>query len=187
MFSDVLISLSRATNLSGVLVVSADADVARTAALHNADWIDDAGTTSHSEAASLGIAHALAAGAKRVLLVPGDCPAITSEEINSLAALDIGDNAVAILTDRHGTGTNGLLISPPDAITPSFGPGSKERHLSLAAEAGATGLVVESPGFLLDVDTPEDLESLSSHLDTARGTAANTRGVLAERKLIANG
>jgi 2-phospho-L-lactate guanylyltransferase len=187
MFSDVLIALSRATKLSGVLVVSADADVARTAGLHNADWINDEDAASHSEAAGLGIAHAVAAGAKRVLLVPGDCPAITADEIDALAARDIGENAVAVLADRHGTGTNGLLMTPPDVITPSFGPGSRDRHISLAEQAGATGLVVESPGFLMDVDTPEDLDSLASHLETIRGAAANTRGILAQRKLLASG
>ena len=43
---------------------------------------------------------------------------------------------VVIVPDRHGTGTNGLLLAPPDAIAPSFGPGSCERHRALARAAG---------------------------------------------------
>ena len=63
---------------------------------------------------------------------------------------------VVVVPDRHGTGTNALLLEPPDAIRPAFGPGSRERHLGLAAGA----VVDEVPGLLLDVDTPEDLAAL---------------------------
>ncbi len=187
MFSDVLIALSRATRLEGVLVVSADAEVARVAGLHNADWVDDGSATSHSEAALVGIARAVAEGANRVLLVPGDCPAITPEEIDELATTDLGANSVAVLPDRHGTGTNGLLLTPPGIINPAFGPGSCQRHLDLANSAGANGVVVESEGFQMDVDTPEDLESLSAFLQDTRGAAANTRGLLRQREALNNG
>ena len=44
---------------------------------------------------------------------------------------------VTIVPDRHGTGTNALLLAPPDAIDPSFGPGSFARHRLAAEAAGA--------------------------------------------------
>ncbi len=47
--------------------------------------------------------------------------------------------SVGVIPDRHGAGTNGLLLSPPDAIEPSFGPGSRERHLQLAARGRRRG------------------------------------------------
>ena len=187
MFADVLIALSRSTQLSGVLVVSADAEVARVAGLHDANWVDDLDANSHSEAATIGISHAIKAGAKRVLLVPGDCPAITPEEIDALAAHQFSERAVGILPDRHGSGTNGLILCPPDVIAPSFGPGSRERHSELAVSAGAAVEIIESPGFQFDVDTPEDLETLTEHLDQTRGTAANTRGLIAQRGQVGNG
>ena len=186
MFADVLIALSRATKLSGVLVVSADAEVARVAGLHDADWVDDLDANSHSDAAMIGIGHAIKAGAKKVLLVPGDCPAITPDEIDELASYPLAERAVGILPDRHGSGTNGLILCPPDVISPSFGPGSRERHADNAKSAGAEVKIIESPGFQLDVDTPEDLQTLTEHLNQTRGTAANTRGLIAQRDLIRN-
>ena len=39
---------------------------------------------------------------------------------------------VVIVPDRHGTGTNALVLSPPDAIVPAFGEGSKARHVEAA-------------------------------------------------------
>ena len=63
-----------------------------------------------------------------------------------------------VVPDRHGSGTNALLLAPPRAIRPAFGPGSRARHETLAREAGAACAVDEVPALLLDVDTLEDLE-----------------------------
>jgi 2-phospho-L-lactate guanylyltransferase (CobY/MobA/RfbA family) len=63
---------------------------------------------------------------------------------------------VAIVADRHGRGTNGLLLWPPDVIDPHFGGDSHDAHVAAARAAGAT--VVELDGPLADdLDTPEDL------------------------------
>ena len=90
--------------------------------------------------------------------------------------------SVGIVPDRHGSGTNGLLLTPPHAMPPSFGHGSHARHLQNAAEAGAAGETVDVPSFALDVDTPEDLEALREHLEATHGGAAHTRGLL--RRLV---
>jgi 2-phospho-L-lactate guanylyltransferase len=68
---------------------------------------------------------------------------------------------VLIVPDRHRTGTNALLITPPDALAPSFGPGSCERHAALAAAAGVHHEIIELPSLALDIDTPEDLVALA--------------------------
>ena len=65
-----------------------------------------------------------------------------------------------MLCDRHGTGTNGLLLEPPGVIAPAFGTGSRERHEALAAAAGARCVVEERPAFQYDVDTVDDLAAI---------------------------
>ena len=63
---------------------------------------------------------------------------------------------VGLVPDRHGSGTNALVLRPPDVIAFAFGRGSRDRHLAAAAAAGAA--VIEVMGDLtLDVDTPDDL------------------------------
>jgi 2-phospho-L-lactate guanylyltransferase len=84
-----------------------------------------------------------------------------------------------IVPDRHGSGTNALLLTPPDAIHPAFGPGSRERHERLAQEAGATVAAIEVPTLGLDVDTVDDLAALRVALEDVRGGASHTRGLLA--------
>jgi 2-phospho-L-lactate guanylyltransferase len=101
------------------------------------------------------VARALELGATRALLVPGDCPLLSGEEVDALLDRH-GGPGVVVVPDRHRTGTNALLLAPPDAIRPAFGPGSFERHLALAPGAA----VDEVPGLLLDVDTQEDLAAV---------------------------
>ena len=119
---------------------------------------------------------AVARGAGRVLLVPGDCPALDAAEVDEL--LTSAEPGVVIVPDRHGSGTNALLLDPPTVITPAFGPGSFARHAALAAAADAKVRVGRLPSLELDVDTPGDLEALRAALESRRGGATRTRALL---------
>ena len=178
MFADVLTALTRSALVDRVIVITSDFDCARTAVLHDAEYLDDPGLADHSSAAAFGASHAAESGAERVLLVPGDCPALDPGEVDALLAREVPDRSCLVIPDRHGTGTNALLLSPWDAIAPGFGPGSCERHLERAAAANVHGEVVSVRSLGLDVDTAEDLDSLLEHLSAVRGNAAHTRGLL---------
>ncbi len=177
MFSDVLIALRRASSIAQILVVSGDHGAQRIAGGHGALVVEDE-TLGHSEAALLGIAQALESGAERVLLVPGDCPLLDPKQIDQLVARPIAQGSALIVPDRHGTGTNALLLTPPEALKPSFGPDSRARHVAHAQAEGCTPEVVEVPSLALDVDTPDDLAALRAALDGSHGGAAHTRGML---------
>jgi 2-phospho-L-lactate guanylyltransferase len=86
---------------------------------------------------------------------------------------------VVIVPDRHGRGTNGLLLRPPDALSPSFGPDSRARHEQLASDAGAAWRIERPASLLLDIDTGKDLAVLRKRLDGERVRAPRTRAVLA--------
>jgi 2-phospho-L-lactate/phosphoenolpyruvate guanylyltransferase len=87
---------------------------------------------------------------------------------------------VAIVPDRHLAGTNALVLSPPDAIEPSFGPGSLARHTAAARAAGLDYSVERVPTLMLDVDTPEDLAELAAALEDRHGGAPSTREALSQ-------
>ena len=146
--------------LAAVIVVSPDPAVLRAASAAGATPIRqvDEGLNQGLRAAAR---WAIADGATGLLVLAADLPAVSSASVGAIvasagAALDPGHPLVALVPDRHGRGTNVLLVSPPDAIPFSFGPASRAAHLAAADAAGA--VVVELAGPLtLDLDLPDDL------------------------------
>jgi 2-phospho-L-lactate/phosphoenolpyruvate guanylyltransferase len=169
MVGDVLEALAAVPGLDDVIVVSAES-------IAGVDVVHDPVEAGQSSAAARGVRAAVARGAQRVLLVPGDCPALDPGEVDGL--LETAGPGVVIVPDRHGSGTNALLIEPPAALTPAFGPGSFARHAALARAAGATVRIARLPSLELDVDTPGDLEALRAVLAAGRGGATRTRALL---------
>jgi 2-phospho-L-lactate/phosphoenolpyruvate guanylyltransferase len=160
MLGDVLDALA-ASAVDEVVVVTAGATVRRIAEQAGAQVLEER-EEGHNVAATRGIEWALQVGADRALLVPGDCPALDPAELDALLARALVSPSALIVPDRHGTGTNALLLSPPDALRPSFGPGSAQRHAALARAGGIDHEVVEVPSLALDIDTPADVAALAS-------------------------
>jgi len=169
MVADVLDALAQVRGLDDVIVVSAEA-------IEGVEVVHDPVEAGQSDAAARGVRAAVARGAGRVLLVPGDCPALDPAEVDALLAG--AEPGVVIVPDRHGSGTNALLLDPPAVIEPAFGPGSFARHAALAAGAGVTVRVGRLPSLELDVDTPGDLEALRTALRARNAGAARTRALL---------
>lgn len=177
MFSDVLVALRRSRLIDRVLVVSGDHGAQRIAGGYGAIVLAD-DQRGHNDAAALGLARALELGAQRALLVPGDCPLLDPDELDELIGRPAAPHSALIVPDRHGSGTNALLLSPADSIMPAFGVGSRARHEARADAAGLEVQTVPLPSLALDVDTPDDLAAVQSALAGSRGGAAHTRGLL---------
>ena len=182
MFRDVLVALTQSTELDGVVVVTAGRRARAIATEHGVTVVADA-ERGHSAAGQLGIAAAVQSGAERALLVPGDCPALDAREVDRLLSRPVVPPSVLIVPDRHGTGTNALVLTPPDALAPSFGPGSCERHAAHARAAGVSPEVVEVPSLATDIDTPEDLDALEALLASTDAAAAMTRRLISSLTL----
>jgi 2-phospho-L-lactate guanylyltransferase len=184
MVTDVLSALARTAAIERTIVVTCEESLRGAADAHSALMIEDTEERGQSAAVELGIRRALADGAERVLCVPGDCPALDPAELDALLAADLLDERttpqIVIVPDRHGSGTNGLLLAPPQAISPSFGPDSCERHRTLARAAGVAYRLERPPSLLLDIDTGADLAALRERLAGAAAGAALTRAVLAQ-------
>jgi 2-phospho-L-lactate guanylyltransferase len=178
MVADVLGALARSASLQLLIVVTDEPSVAVAARGQGALVLPDTADAGQSAAVEIGVRHALAEGIERVLCVPGDCPALDTGELECLLRPGAAKAEVVIVPDRHGTGTNGLLLTPPDAIRPSFGPGSAARHRALARAAKASWRFERLPSLLLDVDTGEDLAALRERLAGTGSAAMHTRAVL---------
>jgi len=181
MFSDVLAALRRVPGIDEIAVVTANRlaeDVARGEGVR---LLHDDAEAGQSAAAELGVRYALDRGYDRVLLVPGDTPLL--DPFEAAAMLDRAETegtGVTIVPDRHGEGTNALLLAPVTAIRSSFGPGSLERHRAAARRAGVSHRVEAVFSLMLDVDTPDDLAALADALVDRHGQAPMTRGALSQ-------
>lgn len=181
MLADVLAAVCEADSVQRVVVVTGEGRAERIAmerakrATTPIEVLQDPTDRGHSEAATLGIIRALALGAECSALLPGDCPLLDPAELDgALERMSAG--TVAVIPDRHGTGTNGLLLAPADAIGPTFGPDSAERHRDRAARAGYEVVTEALESLGLDLDTPDDLAALAAAVaersDRAPATAA---------------
>jgi len=177
MIEDVLETISKTRSIERTIVVTGDPVAQELAARAGVEVVPDPSDAGHVEAAQAGIAHAQAAGAGCVVLLPGDCPLLDPRELDRLLT-GLPDSYVAIVPDRHGTGTNALALRPPDAIVPAFGEGSCARHVAAAREAGVPFAVEELPSLALDLDTPADVVALTRELAERRGRARRTAKVL---------
>jgi 2-phospho-L-lactate guanylyltransferase len=182
MVGDVLAALTETAAIDDTIVVTGEPSVADAARAQGAIVIDDTAQEGQSAAVLLGVDRALAEGAGRVLCIPGDCPTLDPADLDALLSPSAGNEtpAVVIVPDRHGAGTNGLLLTPPDAISPSFGPDSCERHRTLALAAGVLTRIERPRSLLLDIDTGADLAALRDRLSGERVRASRTRAALGQ-------
>jgi 2-phospho-L-lactate guanylyltransferase len=177
MVADVLDAIGEARSIERLIVVSGDPIAQELAANTGAEVVPDPEDAGHVEAAQAGIARAEAEGAERVALLAGDCPLLDPRELDRLLT-GVPGSYVGIVPDRHGTGTNALALSPPGAIVPAFGEGSRARHVALAREAGIPFGVEELASLGLDLDTPADVIALTRQLDAHPGRARRTAKAL---------
>ena len=185
MLADVLVALDHSRVVERVILVTGEGR-AEKIAMERAkrirtpiEVLRDPADHGHSEAATLGIIRAKALGATCTALLPGDCPLLEPTELDR-ALSAFADGTVGVASDRHGTGTNGLFLSPADAIGPAFGPGSCARHLDRAKRAGYEAKLLDIPSLALDLDTPEDLEAIAQLLEDEPKLAPLTAAALAE-------
>lgn len=145
------------SRIAETIVVTPDDEVASIAqsagarVIHQADRGLNHGLDEAREAA-------VDAGATALLVLPADLPGVSPAAVDTLlATLDEARSPlVAIVPDRHGRGTNSLLLAPPGVIDFAFGGDSRVAHRH-AADAASTRVVELDGPLSLDIDTPEDL------------------------------
>ncbi len=107
-------------------------------------------------AIALGREHAAGTGTSALLVLFADLPLLHAVDLRRLAH---DPSPVVISCDRHGTGTNALLLRldrGAGAFVPRFGEGSAASHCAEAAMRGLDTSLASVPGVAFDLDTPED-------------------------------
>jgi 2-phospho-L-lactate guanylyltransferase len=139
-----------------VLVVSDDPEALAVAAVAGARGLRQTGAGLNG-ALGEARADAVARGAGAILILPADLALPSPVAIGAVVVAAEGSRPVVVVApDRHGRGTNALLVAPPGVIPFAFGGDSRHAHAALATAAGARVVELDGP-LRLDVDTPDDL------------------------------
>src|SRR5919199_264586 len=113
---------------------------------------------------------AAAEGASDLLVFPADLPLLRAPDVKAILEEAEGAEGpvVVISPDTRGTGTNALLLRPPDALPFLFGPNSFEAHLNAAREREIPVRVCERTHLAFDIDTADDLAQFRGRTTDAR-------------------
>lgn len=155
-------TLSELREVDEVLVVSRDPQVLTIARNHGARTVREDGQPELNTALKRATVIAQVYATRGVLVLPADLPLISREDALALVERATDPPVVVIAPDRHGTGTNALLISPAGLIEYNFGEDSFQRHCELVKNAGARLEVVNLHSLGLDLDSPEDYEIIKN-------------------------
>lgn len=153
-----LTTLSDLRELEEVLVISRDPQALTLARQCGARTVRENGQPELNTALKRATVIAQVYATRGVLILPADLPLITREDVLTLIEHASDPPVVVIAPDRHGTGTNALLISPSGLIEYDFGENSFQRHCERVNQTGARLEIVNLPTLGLDLDIPEDLE-----------------------------
>jgi 2-phospho-L-lactate guanylyltransferase len=148
MLERVLSACRQANAIARTLLVTPDPGLGRDAV----DLLVDAGR-GHAEAIELALADERARGG--ALVVMADCPLVTAESLDGLAA---AAKPLAI-APAHDGGVNAVALRAVNGYRPRFGV-PVETMLADGRAAGLDPVVVDDPALALDVDRPEDYRLL---------------------------
>ena len=164
MLERVLKAIGNAERIDEIAVLSDSAEVLTLAGEYGAVGLlqESGGLNNDLE---IGRSWARERNACSLLIVHGDLPFLTSEEVNAfLEERELSENSgrdIRIARSKDG-GTTALFTQPIDAIPFLFGEQSFEKHRTAARERGCEAQSCNSFGFAHDIDSPEDLEFLLS-------------------------
>jgi 2-phospho-L-lactate/phosphoenolpyruvate guanylyltransferase len=107
-----------------------------------------------------GRCRALEIGASTLLVLPADLPLLDAGDVRAVLEVVGEGPSVIISPDGTRSGTNALLLQPPDLLPFAFGPDSFEAHLGAARRRDLRVRVCERPHLAFDLDTAGDLARL---------------------------
>lgn len=178
MLEDVLAALSGVAALDGILLVSPDPRAHALGRCYGARILAEAENHGLNPAVQRAAALLQDEGIAQILVLHGDLPLVSGEEISRLIAAHRPAPALTIAPDAEGRGTNAMICSPPDLVEFHYGPDSVRAHCAAAEQAGIVPTLLRAAGLGFDIDEVDDLLALMALPATTR-----TRKWLSEQSI----
>ena len=162
MLEDVLIALRGSRLLDRILVVTLDENAIKLAVSLDLEVIKETKQNGESESVDWASIICKEMGAESVLVIPGDAPLITPEDVDFILEKEKPYHSVILVPARDELGTNAILRKPPDVIPSRFGYDSFKKHIEEARRRNIPYEIHKLPRVALDLDEPEDLSLFAS-------------------------
>ena len=180
MVGEVLDTLATVHGLAGILLVTLEPIAIAWAGAHGAR-VTDRGARANQTGAVAAAQRLLAdEGATGLITMPGDIPAATAAEIETVLAAHREAPSFTIAPAHDDLGSNAVLLSPPDGVTLRFGDNSFFPHLDAARARGLEPVIVRCPGIAMDIDHPVDL---GAFLRLPQSAGTRTRAWLEDNRV----
>ena len=162
MLEDVLRALRGSRLLDRILVVTLDENAVKLAESLDIEVIKETKQNGESESVDWASIICKEMGAESVLVIPGDAPLITPEDVDFILEKEKPYHSVILVPARDELGTNAIHRKPPDVIPSRFGYDSFKKHIEEARRRNIPYEIHKLPRVALDLDEPEDLSLFAS-------------------------
>jgi 2-phospho-L-lactate guanylyltransferase len=157
MLEDVLAAVAKARGLAGFALVTLDPKATALARRYGARILTDGARSGHTGAVAATARLLASEGVGGIMQLPGDIPAVTSEELTQVAAMHRDAPAFTIVPSHDEFGSNTVVVSPPNAVPLTFGDDSCFTYVRTAQRSGIAPQFVRLPGIGRDIDNAENL------------------------------
>jgi len=159
MLRDVMTAAAGVRGRLDVALVTGDARAQHLARDFGFTVIEDGLNESETAAIEMATAWSEQRGYNTTVVIPGDIPLITSDELHRV--LDAAPAAGAVFVPAYDRrGSNCILRRPASLIPLRFGNESFLPHCEAMRKTRRELVILEMPGIGLDIDNPHELELL---------------------------
>jgi len=167
MVEDLLTVLAQHPDLHGTILVSDDFTVKNLAQQHGLELVTETelGVNGLNEVVQATVNKLALRGIDDVMVIHGDLPLLTEQEISILikSHQQAKSPAITIAQDTAGQGSNCVLCTPASQMHFQYGVNSLLKHKAHAIKISASLQIINLAGAQCDIDTPADLITLVNH------------------------
>jgi 2-phospho-L-lactate guanylyltransferase len=157
LLEEVIKTVSESKLIDKIIVVTNENQVLDIIKKYDCEKIQDDEESSVNNAVRLAEKYLIKNEFTRSIVLPLDVPFFYSEDLEKLLNFSLG-KSVIIVPSRHFDGTNALVRSPINSMTPRYDEGSHRFQIESAKDSNvriSIGLIYR---LMLDIDSKEDLE-----------------------------
>ena len=167
MLHDVVSALAAWTCRPPCALVTSDPFAIDLAEQYDFELIPDRTNPGETGAIEMASRLCVARGIDSTLVIPADIPLVQASEIDQILQ-HAPDEGSVLAPAADGRGTNAAFRRPANLFPLRFGNDSFKPHLAAAHATGKPCIVLQLPSLAVDVDNPEDLQQLLTHLGETR-------------------